>query len=136
MAVVVFDPVAFKARYPEFNAVSDVLLGLYFTEATLYLDNTDCSRVSDVNQRALLLNMLTAHIAALNGSGVNGSGASGMVGRVNSATEGSVSVSSEYVVANNGTMAWYLQTPYGAQYWAATGRYRTMQYVRYQPRCI
>jgi hypothetical protein len=128
MAVVTFDPVAFIARYPEFSAVNGSVLGMYFAEATIYLDNTNNSRVSDVVARAVLLNMLTAHIAAMNGSGINGNGASGLVGRVSSASEGSVSVSTEYVAAKNGTMAYFLQTPYGASYWAATASYRTMQY--------
>lgn len=136
MAVVVFDPVGFVARYPEFSAVSAPVLGMYFSEATIYLDNTDNSRVSDPGQRAVLLNMLTAHVAALNGSGVNGNGASGMVGRISSAGEGSVNASAEYAAPANGTQAYFYQTPYGAAYWAAIGRYRTMQYVAYQPGCV
>lgn len=129
MPSVVFDPAAFKLRYPEFSTVADATLGMYFSEATLYLDNTDTSRITDLGQRAVLLNMLTAHVAALNGAGANGNGAPGMVGRINSATEGSVTASAEYAMPANGTQAWYQQTQYGASYWAATGRYRTMQYV-------
>lgn len=136
MAIVTFDPAAFTARYPEFASVQSTVLGLYFAEATMHLDNTDSSRVSDVGQRTVLLNMLTAHIAAMNGCGANGQGASGMVGRINSASEGSVSVSSEYAAPTNGTMAWFIQTPYGAAYWAATASYRTMQYVAYPGGCI
>lgn len=136
MTIVVFDPTAFKARYPEFGTVAESLLTLYFGEATMYLDNTDCSRVTDIPQRTVLLNMLTAHVAAMNGTGVGGKGASGLVGRVNSATEGSVSVSVDYASTASGTMAWYLQTPYGAAYWAATGRYRTMHYIPYQRGCL
>lgn len=130
MPSVAFDPTLFVARYPEFSTVSAPVLGMYFAEATIYLDNTDASRVSDLNARAVLLNMLTAHVAALNGSGINGNGASGMVGRISSATEGSVTASAEYVAAKNGTMAWFLQTQYGAAYWTATASYRTMQYVQ------
>jgi len=126
MAIVVFDSVAFVARYPEFAAVTVGTLGAYFVEATIYLDNTDASRVIDIAQRAILLNMLTAHIATLNGSGA---GPQGMVGRLSSGTEGSVSASADFVAATNGTQAWYYQTQYGCSFWAATGRYRTMQYV-------
>lgn len=133
MAVVVFDPAAFVARYPEFASVNPTVLGMYFAEATLYLDNTDCSRVTDPGQRALLLYMLTAHVAALNGSGVNGAGASGVVGRTSSASEGSVSASFEYAVANNGLEAFFQQTQYGAAFWAATARYRTAIYLAPQP---
>lgn len=129
MAIVVFDPVRFVARYPEFSTVDVLVLGDYFTEATIYLNNTDSSRVQDVNQRALLLNMLVAHIAALNGSGVNGQGASPLVGRVASATEGSVTVATDFAAATNGTQAWFFQTRYGTAYWAATARYRTAVYI-------
>jgi len=129
MGVVVFDPAAFVARYSEFKDVTNPVLGMYFDEATMYLNNTDASRVQDVAQRSVLLNMLTAHIAALNGSGANGNGAPGAVGRVNSATEGSVTASFEYAMPANGTQAWFQQTQYGASFWAASARYRTMQYV-------
>lgn len=127
MAIVVFDINAFRERYPEFDTVSDTLLNAYFVEATVYLDNTDCSPVTDVNVRAVYLNMLVAHIAALN-SGVGGQKPSGLVGRVASASEGSVSVSTGEVPVSPSSW-WYLQTPYGAAYWQATARYRVFQYV-------
>lgn len=129
MAIVAFDPARFKARYPEFSTVDDMVLGDYFVEATLYLNNTDTSRVQDVAQRALLLNMLVAHIGALNGSGVNGAGASPLVGRISSATEGSVSVSTEFAAPTSGTQAWFFQTKYGTSWWAATARYRQAVYI-------
>lgn len=125
--VVVFDPSAFKARYPEFVSVSDALLQAYFGEATIYLANTEDSRVQDVAQRAVLLNMLVAHIAVMN-AGANGQPASPLVGRVNTATEGSVSVGTDMGTVPF-TAAWFLQTKYGAAFWQATARYRTMQYV-------
>lgn len=127
MAIVVFDVAAFRERYPEFDAVSETLLNAYFTEATIYLDNTDRSLVADVAVRAVFLNMLVAHIAALN-SGVNGEKASGLVGRVASASEGSVSVSTD-AGPSSASSWWYLQTPYGAAYWQATAPYRTVRYV-------
>ena len=127
MAIVVFDINAFRERYPEFDTVSPSLLNAYFVEATVYLDNTDCSPVTDVNVRAVYLNMLVAHIAALN-SGVGGQKPSGLVGRVASASEGSVSVSTAEVPVSPSSW-WYLQTPYGAAYWQATAAYRTVRYV-------
>lgn len=60
MAIVVFDINAFRERYPEFDTVIDTLLNAYFVEATVYLDNTDCSSVTDVNVRAVYLNMLNS----------------------------------------------------------------------------
>lgn len=127
MGVVVFDPAAFKQRYPEFSTVSDALLSDYFAEATIYLDNTDCSRVQDVDVRRMLLWMLVAHIAAIN-AGVNGEGASPLVGRINNATEGSVSVGTD-MGAVPFTATWFLQTKYGAAFWQATAPFRTMRYV-------
>lgn len=127
MAIVVFDIAAFRERYPEFDTVSDSLLNAYFVEATVYLDNTDCSAVADPAIRSVYLNMLVAHLAALN-SGVNGQPPSGLVGRVASASEGSVSVSLGDVPSSSSSW-WYLQTPYGAAYWQATAAYRTVRYV-------
>jgi hypothetical protein len=125
--VVTFDPVAFQGRYPEFSTLAGTLLTAYFNEATLYLDNSASSRVTQVETRQPLLWMLTAHIAALNG-GVNGQAPTPLVGRVNSATEGSVSVQAEMPNASP-SAAWFNQTKYGAAYWQATVRFRTMQYV-------
>ncbi len=116
----------FIARYPEFSSIA-AALPLYFGEATLYLDNTLCSPVQQIEQRTPLLYMLTAHIAALNG-GVNGQQAQSIVGRINSASEGSVSVSADMGQVP-GTAGWYMQTKYGAAYWQATAPYRTAQYI-------
>jgi hypothetical protein len=124
--VVTFDYAAWVARYPEFDAIEQSLVLDYFDEATGILDNTPCSIVQDTTQRARLLNMLTAHIAAMN-SGVNGQAASPLVGRVSNATEGSVSVAAEYPTTSDN--AWFLQTKYGAAYWQATAYLRTFNYV-------
>lgn len=124
--VVVFDPTAFVARYPEFATVQAALTAL-FNEATLLLDNTDCSIVQQIEQRQPLLWMLTAHLAALN-LGVNGAAPTPLVGRVNNASEGSVSVATDNGV-QPATAAWYMQTKYGAQYWQMTAGLRSMQYV-------
>lgn len=126
MPAVAFDTTAFVARYPEFATVPAPTLAAYFAEAGLYLNNTDASPVTDLGQRAVLLNMLVAHIAALN-SGANGQEASQLVGRISSATEGSVSVQAD-MGAVPGSAAWYMQTKYGASYWTATASYRTMRY--------
>lgn len=126
--IVTFDPAAFKVRYPEFSTVSDPLLQAYFDEVTLaYLDNTEASRVQQVEQRSVLLNMLVAHVAALN-AGVNGQAPSPLVGRVNTATEGSVSIGTDMGTVPF-TAAWFMQTKYGASFWQASAQFRTMQYV-------
>lgn len=131
MAVVIFDPVAFKARYPEFSAVADPTLQAYFNEATLYLSNRDCSPVQNVTRRALMLNMLTAHVGQLAGA-LSADGSPPPVGRVSQAAEGSVSAGLEYNAP--GTAAWFSQTPYGAAFWQATSSLRSARY-RARPTC-
>lgn len=126
MTAVIFNPTAFKTRYPEFAAVSNVLLQAYFDESTLYLSNSDTSPVQDIPRRTLLLNMLTAHVAYIGGALGNNGGQALPVGRTSSATEGSVSVSLEYMTP--GTQAWYVQTQYGAAFWQATLNLRRFRY--------
>lgn len=125
--IVTFDPTAFREVYPSFATLSDPQLNNAFNTATLYLTNTQFSRVQDVAKRAMLLNLLTAHVAAIE-YGENGQAASPLVGRINSAAEGSVNVGTDYPVAP-GSQAWYIQTRYGAMYWEATAPYRVGRYV-------
>ena len=120
MATTAFDSTLFLSRYPEFCGVLTGTLEAYFAEATLYLNPTDSSIVQDHGQRAVLLNMVTAHIAALANRD--------LVGRISSATEGSVTVAAD-MGAISGTQAWFSQTRYGAAFWAATVKYRSFQYV-------
>jgi hypothetical protein len=114
-----FSYTAWVARYPEFASVSSATAALYFTEATLYFSN-DNSIVNDDGVLLVLLNMLVAHIAQL--------AAVDTVGRVSSATQGSVSVNTDFT--QPGTAAWFNQTKYGAAFWQATAQYRTMRYVQ------
>lgn len=126
MGKVTFDWQAFSALYPEFSAVGQVSAAAMFGKATtLYLDNTDDSPVTDLNEREQLLFLLVAHLCSLRGLG---SGKDGLVGRITSASQGSVSVSVDNSGSNDASW-WYLQTPYGADYWQATAPYRSMEYV-------
>lgn len=125
MAVVIFDPAAFKLAYPQFAAVSDGMLTNYFGLATLYLSNTDCSIVQDIPKRATLLWLLTAHIAYLSGA-LDPEGQPGLVGRISSATEGSVSVSTEMPMTPSS--AWFMQTQWGAMFWQSTLSLRSFRY--------
>jgi Protein of unknown function (DUF4054) len=122
MGIVVFNPTAFQARYPEFAMASSDLLSAYFNEACCMLDNTNGARIRDLNLRSVLLSLLTAHIAKIN------SRDSGAVGRVSQAKEGSVSTSLEMGPAS-GSKDWFTQTQYGAQFWQMTLPYRSGFYV-------
>lgn len=135
MAVVVLDTAKFKEAFPEFADVPDGRLTVLFTMATsTVLDNTDASPVTSYPERESLLFLLLAHMLTLYGTGplaggIGGTGPSGAVGRVSSATEGSVSSSMEYHAAGTATEAWFNQTQYGAMYWVMTARWRSMRYV-------
>jgi hypothetical protein len=126
MAVVIFDPAAFKLAYPAFAAVPDEQLQNYFNIATLYLSNKDCSIVQDIDRRTTLLWMLTAHVAYLNGA-ISPGGVAPPVGRVSSATEGSVSITLDFYSVP-GSAAWFNQTPWGAAFWQATLSLRSFRY--------
>lgn len=133
MAIAVFDATAWRTLYPEFGAVSDARAALFFQQAGLYLDNTDASPIADVNRRLMLLYMLTAHIAALSGALEADGKPTGLVGRVTNAKEGSVSVSVNAGL-EPGSAAWFGQTAYGYQFWAATRSSRSARYVAAPPR--
>lgn len=126
--IVEFDPAAFKADYPSFSTVSDAACTFNFNLACLQLNNSYCSVVQDEPTRAQLLNLLTAHITALL-NGVNGAPPAGTVGRISGATQGSVSVQTEFKTDSEAA-SYYTQTQWGATFWQSTAVYRTMRYVR------
>lgn len=121
-----FDYASWVARYREFKEVDEDLVTLYFQEATLYHANDGSGPVADSTQQLQFLNMLTAHICKLNAV-VAGVEPSKLVGRVSSASQGSISVQTDNQYPP-GTPQWFQQTSYGSAYWAVTARYRTMKY--------
>ena len=132
MAIVVFNLDNFRALYPQFSNVSDTLLPLIFTEAELLFDNTEYSCIQNVDRRELILYMVMAHILYLQYGDADGNGGSTLVGRVSSATEGSVSVSSSLDGLGN-TSAYWSQSPYGLLFWQAT---KVCRMPKYYPGCV
>lgn len=127
---VAFDPALFYGRFPEFGAVPPSLVSALFGEAGLYLDNTGASPIQDATPggtRALILNLVTAHLVSLNAA-IGGQPASPLVGRISSASEGSVSVSAD-LTGLPGSAAWWAQSRYGLAAWQALAPYRTAMYV-------
>ena len=120
MGVFAFSAANFKLRYPEFATLGDDLLGMYFTEACMYCDNTSASIISSVTMRGVILNALTAHVAALVSAA--------MSGRVSSASEGNVSVSTDMGPPSL-SRAWFFQTKYGASAYQMMAPYRCAFYV-------
>ncbi|HEJ7052523.1 TPA: DUF4054 domain-containing protein [Serratia marcescens] len=127
MAVVTLDIASFRAMYPEFYNVTDAILPFLFDQSTDYLNNTDYSLVDDVVKRERLLYTLMAHLAYVRYGDNRKRGGSGMVGRIASATQGSVSVSSDLGPIEF-RYAWYTQSPYGMDFWQATKVYRMANY--------
>lgn len=125
--IVTLDIAKFRALFPEFDAVTDVQLQFLFDEATDFLSNDAYSAVSDLSKRERLLYLLMAHLAYGRYGDSKGNGASGFVGRISSASEGSVSVGSDLGDVGAGT-AWYTQSPYGLSFWQATKVYRMAHY--------
>lgn len=123
MSAVVFDKARFQTAYPEVQA-TDAQLEMWFAQAESLLDNTGRSIVKKPEEREMLLFLLVRHFAALAERAAQG----GLVGRIASAAEGSVSVSADMGAAI-GNAAWYLQTLYGATYWQLTAKYRRFRYV-------
>lgn len=124
-AVATFVYTDWIARYPEFTGtVNPTLASVLFNEATVYLRNDGGGPVSSVAVQTMLLYKLTAHIAQL-GFGSSQQAVGPLVGRITDAAEGSVHVSVDTGEPTPGTAAWYMQTKYGADYWAATAVYRT-----------
>lgn len=127
-ATATFDLTAFRLRYPEFATVAPSLAQAYFAEATLYLRNDGTGPVQDAGQQLVLLNMVVAHLAAINQIAPDGSAASTLVGRISSATEGSVGVSTDLGDVP-GSAAWFAQTKYGFSFWQAMAGYRSARYI-------
>lgn len=126
-AIATFDYAAWLVLYPEFSNVTEPQADMSFDLATLFLRNDGTGEVCKESAQLALLNMLTAHIAFIGYGDNKSGGASGLVGRISGATEGSVSVQTENQYPP-GSAQWFQQTKYGAMYWQATAAFRTMRY--------
>lgn len=131
--IVVFDAAEFIALYPVFTGLANGVMQNNFNDATFMLNNSCCSAVRDANERLILLYKLTAHLLILNAGTNDGAGNTttpqGIVGRIDSASEGSVSVSAAYNATVGESEAFFIQTPYGAAFWQMTAPYRSALYI-------
>lgn len=123
--IVEFSVPDFKACYPNFAQFNDAQLQMWFTKATLLCNNTPQSPVRSLPERNILLCLLVAHFASLQ---TRIEGGNEVVGRISGASEGSVSVSTDYGTTSS-SEKWYAQTSYGAEYWKLTARYRSALYI-------
>lgn len=136
MSVVVFDPTRFATLFPELSSVSQTQLSFYFSLAETYIDNTDCSMVPDnppqAGVRTNALYLTVAHLAKLFGT-VNGQSPSPLVGRIDNATEGSVSVGTALDLKSQAAQ-WWSQSQYGLSVWQMLAPWRTAIYIAKTPR--
>lgn len=123
-----FDYYIWQFRFPELAVwVPQGLASSFFDEATLYLNNTPHSLIRDVKQRAIILGQITAHIAALRAP-LKNQESSPLVGRISTASEGSVSVGVD-LAGLPGTAVWFAQTKYGLMAWQAMAQFRGARYI-------
>jgi hypothetical protein len=116
----------FSSQFPEFSTkITAPQAYMYWMMAAKFQRNDGGSPITNDDEQALMLNLLTAHIATLIAPDENGE-ARGVVGRLTSFSEGSASGSVEF--PNAPDAAWYLQTTYGAMWWEMTAGQRTMFY--------
>lgn len=119
MTQVVFDPVLFREQFPAFSDESlfpDACLQIYVDMATCYISD-QTNDILDEKCLALLINLLTAHLAFIGGQVDEG----GDTTLVESATIDDVMVKSAIPDVDDPFTWWILQTPYGKQYYSLLG---------------
>jgi hypothetical protein len=132
---VVFDYPTWIAMFPELSGITEPAATGYFSFATVFIRNDGTYPVKDQTLLQNLLYLTTAHIARLLSNRTNGVPTTGgietappIVGRINNASEGSVSVATE-MPNQPPSAAWWNQTTYGAMVWRMLAPFRTMRYV-------
>lgn len=135
--VVQFDYPLFQQQWPAYAQIGQVLAQNFWDLATTLHANDGSGPVGNSTLQAKLLNALTAHLAQLyaprdsaGNPAATGAPAPALVGRITSASEGSVSVSTEALQGfTTAQAAWLSQTQPGSFYWVATTQFRTMRMV-------
>jgi hypothetical protein len=131
---VVFEYQSWAFLFPELaTSVSPGQAAGYFARAELIVGNSSRSRIQDIPTRTMILYLATAHIATMNAT-VNGQAPSQLVGRISSATEGSVSVSTEMNAP--GSAGWWATSRYGYEAYSAMAPYRTFHYAAHPTRVV
>lgn len=132
--IVVFNYTEWLAQYPEFapnngQGVTQTQAQNFFNRVTYggLIDNTAVSPIQDLFQRTIILNLAVCHLAVLAGA-LNPSQRQ-LVGKINSATQGSVSVSTDSATKGGELAAYWGQTTYGATLYAMLLPFRTAFYV-------
>ena len=136
---VVFDYETWVAMFPVFAPLSAAQGNAYFIRATTSIVGNSCSNPAFGDGKLEgMIYLATSHVAWLScpkdASGnpsATGTPPSPLVGRISNATEGSVSVQTEWEVGGSQTQfdAYLQQTPFGVELLAAIAPYRTARYL-------
>lgn len=126
---IVYTYAVWSATFTQFsNTVSQTAFDTtIYPLAQQYCVNDGSGPVPTSDIQTNLMGLMCSHIAQLL-FGSNLQPASTLVGRINSAGEGSVNVAVEMPQAKSSIQAWLQQTQYGTMYWAASAPFRTMRY--------
>ncbi len=127
MAAVVFDEDGFRAQFPGLSdeeKYSSELLAMCFDLACDLIGNDAKSLApynpdKGVTERERLLYLATCHLATLMGEETDSP-----VGRVASASQGSVSTSFDLIKTDTASGDWWNQTRCGALVWVMLQKYR------------
>lgn len=113
--------------FPQFsNVYEGQVLGLLLPVAESFCANDGSGPANDLNTQLNMINLLVAHLAQLF-FGSTTQPLSPLVGRISSATQGSVSVVVEMPTTPDA--AWFNQTQYGAGFWAMSSIYRRFRVI-------
>lgn len=124
---VALDIEEFRQWFPGLTeeVISDTLLEILWEQVCSLIGNTDATSFAPydpeatppVIERKVLLYYALCHLATLSTRG-------DQLGRVASASEGSVSTSFDLIKSESQTAQWWNQTPCGSTYWTMTAKYR------------
>lgn len=125
--VVTFNYTNWAALFPQFsNLIQDQVTGPILTLAEQYNRNDGGGPVNDPCVATQLLNLMVAHVAQLL-FGSTTQPLSPLVGRISDASEGSVSLGTEFPTTPSN--AWFLQTQFGAAWWQLSLPFRLGRYI-------
>jgi hypothetical protein len=133
--IVAFNYNQFCLSFPELAYLPSGQVQQYFNLATYFCKNNgERGGVTNAGLQSTLLNFATAHICKLFANDAAGNPPPNLVGRVDSAAEGSVNVSASWGSVVSDQEAWWIQTQYGAAFWNASRAMRTFRYMPGRPR--
>ena len=135
--VVTFNWMTFRTWFPEFGCLTEAQGQAYFDMAGLYCANSSQNPLWCAGVLPQVMNLVTAHVAWLlaprdaNGNPASqGQPPSPIVGRINSASQGSVSVGATLDgEMGSPSQMFFMQSRYGMLAWQAMAVGRVARYV-------